>query len=87
MRINNIDYSISFNGHNSLLKDNNIKLKEIIMELMRNTENSINENLMLRINKVINETSYQGEVYDDLVAMMKVQAMLIEYDIGKGIYN
>ena len=54
---------------------------------MRNTENSINENLMLRINKVINETSYQGEVYDDLVAMMKVQAMLIEYDIGKGIYN
>ena len=33
------------------------------------------------------ETSYQGEVYDDLVAMMKVQAMLIEYDIGKGIYN
>ena len=74
-------------SYNSLLKDNNIKLKEIIMELMRNTENSINENLMLRINKVINETSYQGEVYDDLVAMMKVQAMLIEYDIGKGIYN
>ena len=74
-------------SYNSLLKDNNIKLKEIIMELMRNTENSINENLMLRINKVINATSYQGEVYDDLVAMMKVQAMLIEYDIGKGIYN
>ena len=74
-------------AYNSLLKDNNIKLKEIIMELMRNTDNNINENLMLRINKVINETSYQGEVYNDLVAMMKVQAMLIEYDIGKGIYN
>ena len=84
---NFLKYKEDLNIYNSFLKDNNIKLKSLLIEILKSNEATLNENLSNKINKVLNETGYGLEMYEDLIAMMKVQAMLIEYDMGKSNYN
>ena len=84
---NFLKYKEDLNIYNSFLKDNNIKLKSLLVEILKSNEATLNENLSNKINRVLNETGYGLEMYEDLIAMMKVQAMLIEYDMGKGNYN
>jgi hypothetical protein len=76
---------IMFNG---LLKENNMKLRNVIVELLANVNGDIiGKDVMDKVFQVVNQVSVNGEMYGDVIDLLKTQAMFMEHLLGVGVYN
>jgi hypothetical protein len=65
-----------------------MKLRNVIVELLANVNGDIvGKDVMDKVFQVVNQVSVNGEMYGDVIDLLKTQAMFMEHLLGVGVYN